>query len=680
MAVLSAVALIFFEGDLSMKANIHTAGHEEKDIILSIGMIVKNEEKVLGRCLESLQPLMKQIPSELIIADTGSTDSTVEIARKYTDNVFHFEWINDFAAARNSTLEKARGQWFLFIDADEYLDDDIGEIVHFFNIPELRSKYKTLEIMVRSYVDKEKTNYNDGCLARFHRIDDPEDKVRFIGSVHEGIWLRYPLGYFSTILHHTGYCFESERQNVRKKNRNLALMREEYKKNPRDLRMLSHLIDGCSFEKEECEKYIAEALEIIDNDRRNLYSNVVYMQAISHYQNSRPEYALELCNKYCKTLDDHQKYVATVAVILIKSKILSALARYEESYASFKLYMELYEKFINDELDITDSSAHPIFGTTKSEYVRNVFFAALTLKNLKRYDEAFALLNQFDLDDIQDENFKEYLGTLRELCTEKKDYKQLADYYNRLYHLDDNNRKSLALYMMESIYYSLNTNEERLNFAKDIIDCGLNTPYAELMKLVIIQEDSDVFRKKLSAFIDSIDDWTDGYSEAIYMAVRYKLDISSAVDKMKSNECRAKIENIAASNDDFAKLVLAYGIPDAYTVSIKRFYWITSLYEKASYYTYGMTDSDKLRLYNTFILLLGDYVSNIYNSELFNDDDIEVLPNLHKFGYYMKQANYALSNDDKILYIKNMKKALVNCESMKEIVELLLNQFKIKNI
>ena len=115
MAVLSAVALIFFEGDSSMKANIRTAGHEEKYIILSIGMIVKNEEKVLGRCLESLQPLMKQIPSELIIADTGSTDSTVEIAKKYTDNVFHFEWINDFAAARNSTLEKARGQWFLLM-------------------------------------------------------------------------------------------------------------------------------------------------------------------------------------------------------------------------------------------------------------------------------------------------------------------------------------------------------------------------------------------------------------------------------------------------------------------------------------------------------------------------------------------------------------------------------------
>ena len=76
---------------------------------LSIGMIVKNEEKYLDRCLAAIQPILDSIISELIIADTGSTDSTVEIAKKYTDNVFHFEWINDFAASINSTLDRAKG-------------------------------------------------------------------------------------------------------------------------------------------------------------------------------------------------------------------------------------------------------------------------------------------------------------------------------------------------------------------------------------------------------------------------------------------------------------------------------------------------------------------------------------------------------------------------------------------
>ena len=89
-----------------------------------------------------------------------------------------------------------------------------------------------------------------------------------------------------------------------------------------------------------------------------------------------------------------------------------------------------------------------------------------------------------------------------------------------------------------------------------------------------------------------------------------------------------------------------------------------------------MNDEEKFILYNRFISFLGDYVNNIYNTELLNDDDIEVIPELHRFGYYMSQANTSLLINDRIAYIRWMKIALVNCESMKEIVEFLLNQFR----
>lgn len=663
-----------------MKANINSKKNSVKEnnsgIILSIGMIIKNEEKVLERCLKSLQPLMEAIPSELIIADTGSTDSSVEIATKYTDNVFHFEWINDFAAARNSTLEKAKGQWFMFVDADEYLDDDIGEMVHFFKNEELRSKYKTLEIMVRSYTNEDKTDYSDGCLARLHRIDNPAENIRFVGSVHEGIYIRYPLGYFSTILHHTGYCFSNDRQNLQKKNRNLALMREEYKKNPKDLRMLSHLIDGCAFEKEECDQYIAEAFKLIKMCRTHLYSNVIYMQAVSHFQNTRPEYALELCDEFFASYSDAEKCITSVSIALFKAKILTALARYSEAYNWYEKYFELYDLMKNDKLDITDSSAHPIIGTTENEYMRMIYFCALTLKNLKKYDEGFALLNQFDISEIKDENFKEYLGTIRELCKDKRDYTQLSMYYEKINKVNDKNRKSLALYMMESSYYSLLSEEERRNFANDIVMYSDKNQYAQLMKLVLNQENNDKFKNELFNFINNIEDWSDGYCEAIYMAIKYKIDISNVADRMKCKDVRGKLEKIASSNDDFAKYVYEYGVPESYTENIKRFYWITSLYEKASYYIFGFSDLDKHRMYERFTMLLGDYVSNIYCPDVLNDEDSEVLPQLHKFGYFMREANSALATGDKLAYIRNLKKALVSCESMKEIVKFLLEQFK----
>ena len=103
--------------------------------LLSIGMIVKNEERCLEKCLKALEPLRQAIPCELVIADTGSTDKTKEIAAKYADILFDFTWINDFSAARNAVMDKCTGKWFMTVDADEYLNSPVDEIVEFLTSP-----------------------------------------------------------------------------------------------------------------------------------------------------------------------------------------------------------------------------------------------------------------------------------------------------------------------------------------------------------------------------------------------------------------------------------------------------------------------------------------------------------------------------------------------------------------
>lgn len=81
-------------------------------------MIVKNEENVLARCLDSIAPIM----DEIIIVDTGSTDDTKKIATRYTDKIYDFEWIQDFSAARNFAFSKATGDYIYTADADEVVD------------------------------------------------------------------------------------------------------------------------------------------------------------------------------------------------------------------------------------------------------------------------------------------------------------------------------------------------------------------------------------------------------------------------------------------------------------------------------------------------------------------------------------------------------------------------------
>lgn len=84
---------------------------------LSICMIVKDEQDLLPRCLDSLQG----IADEIIIVDTGSQDETKAIAKRYTDKIYDYQWNQDFAAARNESLRHATGKWILVLDADEYL-------------------------------------------------------------------------------------------------------------------------------------------------------------------------------------------------------------------------------------------------------------------------------------------------------------------------------------------------------------------------------------------------------------------------------------------------------------------------------------------------------------------------------------------------------------------------------
>ncbi len=87
-------------------------------ISVSMCMIVKNEQSILKRCLDSYAGIY----DELIIVDTGSTDNTKEIAAQYTDKVYDFAWCDDFAAARNFAFSKASCDYILSVDADEELD------------------------------------------------------------------------------------------------------------------------------------------------------------------------------------------------------------------------------------------------------------------------------------------------------------------------------------------------------------------------------------------------------------------------------------------------------------------------------------------------------------------------------------------------------------------------------
>ena len=152
------------------------------DLILTISLLVSGREDTTGKCLDSLRPLMEQVPSELILVDTGCSEEFREQLQSYTDQIIPFVWCDDFAKARNAGLEKAGGEWFMFLDDDEWFED-VTPIVDFFVSGEYK-EYDQAVYRVRNYSNPEGTSYSDDWVSRMIHL---ESDTHFEGRVHESL-------------------------------------------------------------------------------------------------------------------------------------------------------------------------------------------------------------------------------------------------------------------------------------------------------------------------------------------------------------------------------------------------------------------------------------------------------------------------------------------------------------
>lgn len=192
-------------------------------LTLSLCMIVKDEEAMLGQCLDAVRDHV----DEIVVVDTGSTDATVEIARERGARVLHHAWTGDFAAARNASFEAATGDWILYLDADEVLVEGDG--------PRLR---ELTGRVWREAMYLSETNHTgrleDGTAVTHNalRLFRNRPEYRFEGRIHEQIAHTLP-GFLperfepTTVrIEHYGYLGEV-REAKDKSRRNLELLERQ---------------------------------------------------------------------------------------------------------------------------------------------------------------------------------------------------------------------------------------------------------------------------------------------------------------------------------------------------------------------------------------------------------------------------------------------------------------------
>ncbi|MBF0431897.1 MAG: glycosyltransferase [Fibrobacteria bacterium] len=184
----------FVEKNLTANPNI-----DNRQPDTSLCMIVKNEEKVLGACLASAASLF----DEIIIADTGSRDNTVSIAKSYGAKVVSFPWQDNFSLARNASLEPANGRWIMWLDADDVVPKhEVSRIRELLVGP----ADKAYGFMIQNSSDGGKS----GTVFNQIRLFPNRPDIRFSAPVHEQVLpaietTGIPVEYTSIKIFHTGY-------------------------------------------------------------------------------------------------------------------------------------------------------------------------------------------------------------------------------------------------------------------------------------------------------------------------------------------------------------------------------------------------------------------------------------------------------------------------------------------
>ena len=310
---------------------------------VTLCMIVKNEEKYLERCLSAIKPVLDKVDSELIITDTGSTDRTVEIAEKFTDKVIHFEWINDFAAARNTALDNAKGEWFMFLDADEIFLSCDG-IISFFNSGEYKN-YNAASYIIRNLSKTENgTNYSDIFSPRLVKIF-PETK--FENAIHEVLSpFKPPYKNISDIAEHYGYFFETEEEKIIKSKRNADLLTKrlssEYNLDPVIFVQLFEAFHGMN-DMDKAFFYLDEGIEYCKKNN-SIVLAALYFHKASILQSAKKFYeAIKVCDEYFEMSSLIRPYpLNTDAEIhAIKGVSLYDLKKYDESKESLESFFNI---------------------------------------------------------------------------------------------------------------------------------------------------------------------------------------------------------------------------------------------------------------------------------------------------------------------------------------------------
>lgn len=482
--------------------------------------IVKNEEKNIARSIESY----KKAADEIIIVDTGSTDNTVEICKKLGAKVLHYEWHNDFAAAKNFALDQATGDWIFFLDADEWFVPSLEDKRIHHILKSLEKQHGSKAVRVNLCNIDEPTNVIRS-KTEVLRIFKNDEHIRYVGKVHEKVLYddkSMPSAKLKELeIYHSGY---SDTVLPQKTQRNLEVLYTQYKQGKAQTDTYFYLAreNYVAHNWDEFVKFHALFDKQPDRDEFISGTNVfvsIYEFAINYKFMNRDKYTLEE----------------------IKQEIDQAI----EAYPQLPIHY-YYRGIYHTQFDYKKATEDIEYALKQHEGYEGFYintFGGLVVKAynelarlyklIHAYDKAFdyALLTlQKDL--LNKDAFKEMLHFIREQETA-----DIIAFLNQLYDINNKGHvEFLARQLMNSrchqvfLYYAMRYNKE--------FDGQNETTY---MAMILSQRTELAVETALTAYINARSE-EDRFFAALVILKHKRLDLFEET-RMQMNPFYCQIVN-----------------------------------------------------------------------------------------------------------------------------------------
>ena len=647
------------------------------NIMLSIGMIVKNEARSLEQCLQALAPLRESVPCELVIADTGSTDRTKEIAEKYADQLFDFPWVDDFSAARNAVMERCSGIWYLSIDADEYLDSDVSELVTFLREYGQDPAVVGAFIQVHNYTtaDLDKNNIRSFMAARMVRMDTG---IRFQGRVHEHIDIPWDEGsakLYHTVLWHDGYVYVGPRSCLKKARRNCKLLKQELKKYPNKGILYIQLIESSENFSTKM-KHIKNSFRLkkLDPAEWQLIAPIIYCHGVkTAFQLMPEEDPKEWAKKAQREFPESPFTQIDVACTMVV--YYAGQKKWEEVKKLGKAYLDSFARLERGEFGMKTSSGSILECGNKRSCTLVRLYLAEAYYHLEQYKKSAEMLCSIDLNCFSSPQAEGYLSVLLKLGRKT----DLTDLLGKIgacilekepeTSLDWDRRHQMRLALEKAFQAGWNAEEEDERPPYALLALLNDSVFAPCAKAMQAQTQDAIMD-----FLSELTDWMWVPPAVFFHIMEHEGEIPNEFFRQASMErITTIVKSLPALMDDFDEKALSYSRTCPEDANLGRVVWSAGLIlEACIMHDWRKHDDFGMELYQCCCHMTDRYLKAFYHPQILQTAGAaQMLPEVQRAGWYLVQAERARSGGDLASFVHILKEMLQKLPSWKEMIGFL---------